>query len=229
MARTKRKVTAEEIKSIARRQMADRFSGGFSLRGIARELDVTAPAIYNYFPSMDDLITALIVDAFNGLADAVDAAVAAQAPDPVAGLRAGMIAYREWAVEHQGDFQLIYGNPIPGYKAPKEVTVPLAIRPQVTFYTQLLLAWQDGRLKIPSEYADVPQGIAEQMERQLYVDFPQLAEHPKSLFIMMNVAWARIHGMVMLEIHEHTPSSLGDIAAFYALEVDAFLMQLGLA
>jgi AcrR family transcriptional regulator len=59
----------EDIKGTARRLMAEGGTAGLSLRAIARAMDSTAPAIYTYFPTLDDLITALIVDAFNGLAD----------------------------------------------------------------------------------------------------------------------------------------------------------------
>ena len=69
-----REETANEIKAIARQQLADNGTNGISLRGIARDLGITAPAIYNYFPKLEDLITALLVDAFTGHADAVDAA-----------------------------------------------------------------------------------------------------------------------------------------------------------
>lgn len=225
---TRRKVSADEIKAVARQQMADNGTAGISLRGIGRELGVTAPAIYNYFSSMDDLITALVIDAFNGLGDAVDKAVAEYAPQPIAQLRAGMWAYRAWALQHPADFQLIYGNPIPGYVAPKDVTTPLAIRPLVAFYTQLLLIWQDGNLNLPSVYDEVPESIADFIETWLYDDFPQLREYPKSLFLVMNAGWARIHGVVMLELFKHIGPSVGDVDAFYELEIDALFQQLGI-
>ncbi len=65
---------AEEIKRVAREQMAEHGTAGVSLRGIARALEITAPAIYNYYPRLDDLITALIVDAFTDLAAALEEA-----------------------------------------------------------------------------------------------------------------------------------------------------------
>ena len=104
------------IKAVARQQMAEHGTAGLSLRGIAREMGITAPAIYNYFPRLDDLITALIVDAFTALADAIEAAesaVQSEACGPK--ILASCLAYREWAIAHPVDFQLIYGNPIPGY------------------------------------------------------------------------------------------------------------------
>ncbi len=66
------KEIAGDIKTVARRQMSEHGTVGLSLRAIARELNITAPAIYNYYPRLDDLITALIVDAFTDLAEAVE-------------------------------------------------------------------------------------------------------------------------------------------------------------
>lgn len=222
-------LSADEIKALARSQMATKGSAGLSLRGIARELGVTAPAIYNYFPRMDDLITALIVDAFNGHADAIDAAIAKGTPDTLTQLEAGLHAYRNWALANPEDFKLIYGNPIPGYEAPADVTIPLARRPQVAFYTQMLLLWQDGRLTIPALLERVPQRIADHMDGWLYRDFPELAAVPKGLFLLMQSLWARIHGIVMLELLEHISPAIGDMDAFYALEVQRALAEAGIS
>lgn len=116
-----------------------------SLRAIARRMEITAPAIYNYFPHLEDLITALIVDAFNDLADAMQAAgqsVTSNTWGPR--IKATILAYRRWAVAHPVKFQLIYGDPIPGYAAPAEVTSPVANRPFVIlcgYFAEALKTW----------------------------------------------------------------------------------------
>ncbi|MEZ4675940.1 MAG: helix-turn-helix domain-containing protein [Caldilineaceae bacterium] len=121
--------TSNAIKDTARKLMAEKGTAGLSLRAIARELKMTAPALYHYFPSLDDLITALIVDAFTAHAAYVrqtsDAAAQAGA-STTEQLWAALLAYRRWALKQPIDFQLIYGNPIPGYSAPAAVTVPAA-------------------------------------------------------------------------------------------------------
>jgi AcrR family transcriptional regulator len=214
------------IKFAAHRQMAAHGTAGLSLRGIARELGITAPAIYNYFPRLDDLITALIVDAFTALADAIDAAEAAvesEACGPK--VMASCLAYREWAIAHPVDFQLIYGNPIPGYVAPAAVTVPLARRPFDGLFRLFFEAYQTGELVIPAEYATVPVSIAEHFAAWLPAagyDFPD------ALLCLLMSGWARIHGMVMLELFEHLGPVVGDAAAFYRYELDAFTARLGL-
>ena len=214
------------IKAVARQQMAEHGTAGLSLRGIARELGITAPAIYNYFPRLDDLITALIVDAFTALADAIEAAesaVASEACGPK--ILASCLAYREWAIAHPVDFQLIYGNPIPGYVAPAEVTVPLARRPFDGLFRLFLEAYQTGELVVPTAYTPVPASIAAHFAPWL----PEAGyDFPDTLLCLLMSGWARIHGMVMLELFEHLGPVVGDTAAFFRYEIEAFLCHLGM-
>jgi AcrR family transcriptional regulator len=218
-----RGATFVQIKAVARQQMARHGTAGLSLRGIAREMGVTAPAIYNYFPRLDDLITALIVDAFTDLADAIQAAEAAvESETSGPKILASCLAYRAWAVAHPVDFQLIYGNPIPGYVAPAEITVPLARRPFDGLYRLFLEGYRSGELSIPAAYASVPPGIS----AHFAASAPD-GGFPDALLCLLMSGWARIHGMVMLELFEHIGPVVGDPAAFYRYEIEAFLQQLG--
>jgi AcrR family transcriptional regulator len=216
-----------QIKAAARHQMALHGTAGISLRGIARELGITAPAIYNYFPRLDDLITALIVDAFKALADAIEAAeTATQGGSCGPKILAMCLAYRRWAMEHPVDFRLIYGNPIPGYEAPAEVTVPLARRPFDGLFRLFLEAYQSGELVVPAEYELVPASI-----RAHFAGWLPAAgyDFPDALLCLLMSGWARIHGMVMLELFEHLGPVVGDAAAFYRYEVEAMLHHMGLS
>jgi AcrR family transcriptional regulator len=222
----------EQIKQAARAQMVQHGTAGISLRGIARELDITAPAIYNYYPRLDDLITALIVDAFIALADAIYAAEAAAASKSYGSrILASCLAYREWAIAHPVDFQLIYGNPIPGYVAPAEITIPLARRPFDGLFRLFLEAYEAGELAIPAEYASVPPGVTAHVGTWLPValGLPEAEDaFPAPLLCLLMSGWARIHGMVMLELFEHLGPVVGDTAAFYRYELEAFMQRLGL-
>lgn len=215
-----------QIKAVARRQMAERGTAGIALRSIARELGITAPAIYNYFPRLDDLITALIVDAFTALADAIEAAEAGT-PGQACGpkILAMCLAYRQWAVEHPVDFQLIYGNPIPGYEAPADITVPLARRPFDGLFRLFLVAYQSGELAVPAAYEPVPASV-----RAHFAGWLPTADYdfPDPLVCLLMSGWARIHGLVMLELFEHLGPVVGDTAAFYRYEIKAFLQHLSM-
>lgn len=220
-----REETAKQIKAIARQQMADNGTAGISLRAIAREMGITAPAIYNYFPSLDDLITALLVDAFNGLGDAVEAgAVGDSTADK---LRNAAHAYRAWALASPADFQLIYGNPIPNYKAPAELTIPLARRPLEIFTQILLEGMEQDNWQIPAHYRTIAATIDAYMQTWMQDSVP--SDVPVQAIYTILVMWSRIHGIIMLELFEHISPTVGDVDAFYELEVDIFIEAIGLA
>jgi AcrR family transcriptional regulator len=117
-----------EIKEEARRQLAASGAQGLSLRAVARALGMVSSAIYRYFPSRDELLTALIIDAYDALGEAAEAADAGVARADVRGRwRAVCGTIRAWARADPHEYALIYGSPVPGYQAP-QATVASAIR-----------------------------------------------------------------------------------------------------
>ena len=136
------------IKETAWKQIAEAGAPTLGLRSIARELNITAPSIYNYFPSRDDLVTALIVDAYNSLADAQETSIQNLAADDLSGrlFELGM-AYREWAVAYPQRYQLIFGTPIPHYHAPDEITLPAAARSLVPLTQTVQALYSAGQIR----------------------------------------------------------------------------------
>jgi AcrR family transcriptional regulator len=105
-----------EITEIARRQLATEGAAGLSLRAVAREMGMVSSAIYRYFPSRDDLLTALIIDGYNAVGTAVEKADAAWPAEDYAGRwLAACRAVREWALAHPHEYALVYGSPVPAY------------------------------------------------------------------------------------------------------------------
>lgn len=217
MAQTRREKQHEairdEIKDVARRLMAEHGTAGISIRMIAREMGLTAPALYHYFSSRDELITDLILDAFNALADAMQEAGERAAEQPIRErLTQILLEYRRWALEHPIDFQLIYGNPIPGYEAPSELTSPAASR---AFAVLMPLIAQ-----LPERFSAVPptvqQHLIEMLERDGY-------HVPIEVFYEGVVGWSRLHGIIMLELFHHLQPVVGDVEAFYRAEIENML------
>jgi AcrR family transcriptional regulator len=161
-ATARERVRAElsrEIKEEARRQLAASGAGGLSLRAVARELGMVSSALYRYYPSRDELLTALIIDAYNALGAAAETATAAgqgpgQAPAGKAGPARGRWtaachAVRDWALANPHEYALIYGSPVPGYRAP-EATIGPAARVPLAFVGLLGEALARGELAGPS-------------------------------------------------------------------------------
>jgi AcrR family transcriptional regulator len=220
-----RQATSEEIKAIARRQMAAQGAAALSLRAIAAEMGLTAPALYRYFKNRDELVTALIVDSFHALGTALAVAGAACDPTDYPGQFAAMMgAYRDWALANRADFTLIYGTPLPDYHAPREITVPAVRRSTAPLLALLVRAWCGGHLAEPAG-ADLPESLREHFAG-FAAEFD--AAVPPALLHAAIAAWAHLQGLIMLEVFGHLGPTVGDPAAFYALTVRGEIARLGL-
>lgn len=120
-----RRATTAAILLAARREIAKHGGGGLSMRRVAREVDLVSSAVYRYFPSREALLTAMILESYEHLADALAEAEPGRWASTARALRA-------WATANPHEFQLIYGTPVPGYVAPPE-TVPAAARVAAPF------------------------------------------------------------------------------------------------
>jgi len=192
-----------------------------SLRAIARELNITAPAIYNYFPDRDALVTALIIDAYTSFGDSQIAARDAIPEDQLLErLIAIGMAYRQWAITHAQRYQLIFGTPIPGYQAPLMKVLPFAARSLsalVSVVDQLRIA---NKL-VSDGYPTVQPGYEEQFEvwKGFAGDYDIL-----SLSVSMLI-WSRVHGLVSLEISNNMPPFGVNGDALYMYEMTSITKQ----
>lgn len=217
---------AQEIKAVAYRQIAASGAPALSLRAIARDLNITAPAIYNYYPRRDDLVTALIVDSYNSLGDALALArEAAPETDYAAQLMGALLAYRRWALAHPEEYSLIFGTPIPGYNAPMEVTLPAAKRGLDTIIDILETAERAGALNFAPALAS-PSPPLRRAVASWQDQYGYSASIPVLLLAL--AGWARIHGLCMLEIYNHLAPFFYDTDALYQAEADSLLQQAGL-
>lgn len=82
---------------------------GLTLRGLARTIGVSAPALYAHFADIDAILLAVSERAFADLAAHLTAA-ADQAEEPAARLRATCRAYLEYAQHHPGRYQVMFGG-----------------------------------------------------------------------------------------------------------------------
>lgn len=114
----------ERIKRLALSQLADSAASELSLRAIARDLNLVSSAIYRYYASRDELITALIVDAYDELGATLEHASHGGRRGARRRWTDTCHALRAWAVAAPHRFALIYGSAIPGYVAPRDTVVP---------------------------------------------------------------------------------------------------------
>ncbi|MET8680275.1 TetR/AcrR family transcriptional regulator [Streptomyces sp. NPDC004647] len=193
--RARIEVTAA-IKDEARRQLAAAGAAKLSLRAVARELGMVSSALYRYFPSRDDLLTALIIDAYDALGEAAEQALAKAFHDtPVDRWTAVCRAVRAWALARPHEYGLIYGSPVPGYSAP-EATIEPASRVGLALIAVVGDAHATGVFRVPDE-PPAPEAVlrdAGRLRERLGVTLPA------PLLAETVAACAQLFGLVNFEL-----------------------------
>jgi AcrR family transcriptional regulator len=211
----------ETIKETAWKQITKFGAPALSLRAIAREMKITAPAIYNYFPDRDALVTALIIDAYTSFGDwQIEARDSAPSNDLPKKLEAIGLAYRNWAHTYPQRYQLIFGTPIPGYTAPREQVFPSSARSISALFSVVEEFHTAGKLSI-----DAVPAVSEKYKihyEQWRTYFGEI--NPLSVFVAM-IIWARVHGIVSLEIQGNLPSFGKKGDALYLFELNSIGRQ----
>lgn len=217
--------TIEEIKATARRLMAESGTIEARFTDIARAMGMTPPALYRYFGDRDELLTALLTDGYNDLADRLTAGRDAADPTDVWGRFTGIArAYRAWAQEDHARYALVFGMPIPGYAAPAEGDTTMAAkRAMSALETVLDDAHARGTLRPP------PIGLrGTELTRHLTQHLTEPGVPPEVHQAMMHT-WMGMHGFVSLEIFGHLdmvpPAARDDL---YDAQVRLSALALGL-
>jgi len=202
----------ERIKSTSRRLLAEKGAPGLSLREVAREMGVVSSALYRYFPTRDDLLTALIVDAYNDLGEfAENAAQRVSHGEPRQRLHAAASAIRKWAKANPNEYALLYGSPVPGYEAP-QFTVEPAARVALVLGSIVADAWQQSSAEA-SEAGE--KGLLE--TRTLDGAMPGVPESVRTLSLMV---WSQIFGCISFELFGHYKGSVRNANRFFSIVVE---------
>ncbi|WP_448626701.1 TetR/AcrR family transcriptional regulator [Geodermatophilus sp. URMC 64] len=219
--RVRAELTAE-ITDAARRQLAEVGAAALSLRAVARELGMASSALYRYFPSRDDLLTRLIIDGYDALGTAAEKADDPSAP-PGQRWLAVCRAVRTWAQAHPHEYALLYGSPVPGYRAPQD-TVPAAARVGVLLGRILGDAARAGLLPESQGERD-PGLISDDAVDVLGGEHPALDE---AVRVRALLAWSSIYGTISFELFGHFVGSVEDADRYFDLAMGELAGLVGL-
>ncbi|UQX00016.1 WHG domain-containing protein [Streptomyces sp. RerS4] len=210
------------IKDTARQQLVKVGAGGLSLDGVARDSGLAVSDVAAVFPHRDDLLTALVIDAYNASGAAMERAdEAATAAGASAGARLLAVtrALRQWSFDHVAEFTLIYGSPVPGYHAPQD-TVPPASRTPAVLGGIVRTALMGGELTPPRRAVPGPPLLLPAAVEA----FGGVPEAPFSDIIERGIVlWSNLIGLLVFQVFSRTHDSVSDEAAYfdYAIAVAA--------
>lgn len=164
-----------------------------SLRAVARDLDLVPSALYRYFASRDAILTALIVEAYDALGAAAEAAVGEAGRSPRRQWVAAARAVRTWALAHPHEYALLYGTPVPGYEAPADTVDP------GTRVSRLLvrIVHDAGVTELPGPPVRLSRELRAELRNTAELVAPGMAVET---FFAALVAWTQLFGMVGFEV-----------------------------
>ena len=222
-----RAATVHEIKDAARRMLVTGGPQAISLRAIARDMGMTAPAIYRYFPSLDGLIGELVEDLYDELRTEVEAARDAEGGGELAQLQAMARAFRRWSVAYPAEFALLFGNPVPGVPSFEDKCSDPehgGNRFGAVFLDTFAALWHKAPFRTP------PREIIS--DRLAHCLIPYGENHEPHLDLPVEViyvylsGWTRLYGMVAMEVFGHTRWALSDPEPLFETELAVFVDQL---
>ena len=220
-ARARAELT-QEILETARAHLSSDGAAGLSLRAVARDLGMVSSAIYRYFPSRDELLTALIIDAYNSLGDAAEAAEAVIKRSDLKGRWVAISkATRGWALAHPHEWSLIYGSPVPGYQAPQDTIAP-ATRVSTLLIGILIDLEQAGLTPAPLA---VPRAVHATLGP---VRSAVPSAVPDDLIIRGLMAWTQLLGAVGMELNGQFHNVVDDPGIYFDLAMQRVALNLGI-
>ncbi|HSZ46179.1 MAG TPA: TetR/AcrR family transcriptional regulator [Streptosporangiaceae bacterium] len=230
-----RAATTQEILQTARQLLVDQGASAISLRAIAREMGMTAPALYRYFGSHEELLRHVVGDIFTDLAQHVRAAIEAaaeaagsdRAPEDLMAVKliAGCREFRAWALTHVPEFDMIFGSPLPGLHL--DHTDPVA---ECGYqFGQVFLDLFGNLYRRRPFPIQTDDEIDPSLRRQLtrYRDLVG-TDLPLGALLTFLRCWVLLYGMVALEVGRHLEFALDDSAPMFELMLSDLAPMVGL-
>jgi AcrR family transcriptional regulator len=210
------------ILAAAAERLAEDGANDLSLRAVARDVGMVSSAVYRYFSSRDELLTALIIEAYDSLGEHTEQHVESTRGRPAATRWVdAALAVRAWALAHRNDYALIYGTPIPGYAAPED-TVASGTR-----VSRALVS-------IVREADHLEPAVGDCLiETSLSASFAALREEidlqvDDATMLAVVTAWSQLFGLLSFELFGQTRNLVSDDAALFRAAATAMACSIGL-
>jgi AcrR family transcriptional regulator len=218
-----RTATEAEIRATARRLLVAERGQSPTLRGIAREMGMTAPGLYRYYASLDDLLLALCGDLFGEVHEVVTAALTAHGDDLGARVLGAVRAFRGWAVAHPAEFGLMFRSS-DGLWAEQDDGCEQSRRFATLFLGLFVALWDADPFPLPEVHGAVAASCGQlaAFATRSGVDLPEPA-----LWVFAN-SWVRLYGVVCMEALGHLRFMFSDVGPYFEAELEQVAHGLGL-
>jgi AcrR family transcriptional regulator len=206
--------TTAEIKQTARKILVKQGPEAVTLRAIAREMGMTAPALYRYFGSHEDLIQHVVGEFFDEIGAGIEAAIDGAGGGITEQMIAACREFRRWGLGHQAEFGMLFNTPMPTLEAVHDdLVAECAGKFRGVFFALFYELWNKQPFPIPHD-DEIDRGLRVQLARYqdaLGVDLPLGA---RLTFLRF---WVGLYGAVSLEVFGHLRFALEDAEPMFEI------------
>jgi AcrR family transcriptional regulator len=239
-----RAATMDEITATARRLLVEQGPDAASLRAIAREMGMTAPGLYRYYGSHEELLRHVIATIFRELSGDIRRAIDRETLGPAAAavyrgtaspaevrrhltrkLIGACREFRHWGLGHKDEFALLFGVPLPGFDDGRfDVAQECALEFAGTFYTLFIELWKTTRFAIPGPGESGERLLAQlgRLRATLRTDVPD------GVLLVFLRCWVLLYGAVAMEAFGHLGFALEDPAPMFEYTLGDLARLVGL-
>lgn len=232
--------TDRAIRAQARALLVNDGPQAVTLRAIAREMGITAPALYRYYASREDLIEHLRADVCEDLAAELGEDLAVVADDDRIGqVLAVCRGFRRWALGHPQEFVLVFASP-----AESSANCPVGERGQDIsgdsfgriFLSVAGRVLASGPLVTPPALS-VPPSLLDDLTAfrgellrviaETGVEVPAERLSVATAYVMLQF-WVRLYGQVALEVFGQYPFQVTDAEHLFEVMLSDLAREVGL-
>ena len=216
-----------ELLAAARARLESEGSAALSLRAVARDLGMASSAVYRYVPSRDALLTLLIIEAYDAVGEVAEKAAGSGGDPAQTGLDVAR-AVRRWALDQPYSFELIYGTPVRGYRAPDD-TVRAAVRLWGVIIGLLMRAAGQGVLAPTGPDFDPAGRMAPQaLATAGWTDPDEVPDEIARIAVRSATLFTSLVGAISVELFGHLHHVAQDYARFFDVTIATSAAGVGL-
>ena len=222
-----REATYDEIVRASRELLAE--GAELSLRAVAARMGMTAPALYRYVASYQELVDLVAFEIDKAATERFAAAAERLPADDHAGrLVASATEFRMWALANPREFGLVFANPIAEAACVRrELITQVASGHLMT--GQMRALWEHNQHPIPA-LDELPEAIREAvLDPLIPADLDDLATEDRGLVWVFMLGWTTLYGVVALEVFGHMDPRVIESGEMFVEAVRSFAPRVGLS
>ncbi|MGV0772918.1 TetR/AcrR family transcriptional regulator [Mycobacterium syngnathidarum] len=219
-----RQATLNEIRTTARRLLVKDGLRAVTVNAVAREMGMSGPALYRYFPNHEALLQALTADCYTEVTRDLAGVRAAHARATASRRILAMCrALRAWATAHPAEFGLMFATPS-NTLGPESLSHEAALTFEAAFRDEIAALWVSKPFPVP-DLSHLESSLSGQLNIYSNSIGGQLPPEASHVFLQ---CWIRLYGLLVMEVFGQVAFAFTDLTPVFEQLLREICQNLGL-